>query len=88
MRKRRRGWRIAMLIVYTATLSAGNHCWKIKEADMRHYCEAKAEHKKSCWKIKNSDEKYFCEAVAEHKKSCWRIADQDKQNLCKALAGE
>jgi len=74
-----------LLFGTTATVSAGHYCWKIKEDDLRHYCEAKAEGKKSCWKIKNSDEKHFCEAVAEGKRSCWKIADSDRKNLCEAL---
>ena len=83
---RREKMMVALLLLLGVTsLDAGHFCWKIKESDMRHYCEAVAEGKKSCWKIKNSDEKNYCEAIAEGKKSCWRIADPDKKNLCEAL---
>ena len=66
-------------------LAAGNYCWKIKENDMRHYCEAKAEGKKSCWKIKNEDKRAFCESIVEHKRNCWKIKNLDEKNLCEAL---
>ena len=67
------------------TLVAGSYCWKIKENDMRHYCEAKAEGKKSCWKIKNLDKRAFCESVVEGKHNCWKIKNLDEKNLCEAL---
>ncbi len=66
-------------------LTASSSCWKIKENDMRYYCEAKAEGKKSCWKIKNMDKKAFCESVAEGKNNCWKIQNVDEKNLCEAL---
>lgn len=66
-------------------LVAGSYCWKIKENDMRHYCEAKAEGKKSCWKIQNADKRAFCESVAEGKRNCWKINNADEKNLCDAL---
>ena len=66
-------------------LAAGGYCWKIKEMDMRYYCEAKAEGKKSCWKIKNEDKRAFCESVAEGKRNCWKIHNADEKNLCEAL---
>jgi len=76
---------LALLATAATTLTAGRYCWKIQEDDLRHYCEAVAEGKKSCWKIKNADEKHYCEAVAEGKRSCWKIANSDKKNLCEAL---
>ena len=76
------GW---LFVTMQTALFAGAYCWKIKEDDLRHYCEAKAEGQNSCWKIKNSDMRAFCESVAEDKKNCWKIKDSDQKNLCEAL---
>ena len=76
---------LTVLFAAISPLSAGKYCWKIQESDMRHYCEAVAEHKNSCWKIKNMDMRYYCEALAEHKKSCWKIKNSDRKNLCEAM---
>ena len=76
---------VGLIFSIGTTLAAGSYCWKIKENDMRHYCEAKAEGKKSCWKIKNMDKRAFCESVVEGKQNCWKIKNFDEKNLCEAL---
>jgi len=77
-----RSW---LILAIGTTLFAGNYCWKIQEDDLRHYCEAKAEGKKSCWKIQNRDKRAFCESVVEHKRHCWKIKSADQKYLCEAL---
>jgi hypothetical protein len=76
--------RPVILVVLVGNWLLGAHCWKIRNEDRKHLCEAKFEHKKSCWQIKNSDTRAYCEATAEGKRSCWKIKENDLKAMCEA----
>ena len=78
---------IFITIILTVIIEAGV-CWKIKNIDLRRYCESTVEGKKNCWMIKEADSKYYCEAIAYSKKTCWKIKEDDKREFCKAITGQ
>ena len=75
------------MIIPTLMIEAGV-CWKIKDNDLRRYCESVVEGKKNCWLIKDTDKKNYCEAIAYHKKTCWKIKENDRREFCKVLTGQ
>lgn len=76
---------LIILLALAPAVAAGN-CMSIKDPDMRNYCKATEEGKKSyCYSIKDPDYKNLCKAKVNNLlSSCYAIRNENLRNLCKA----